>query len=95
MRRRARFQQRGDRAVINFSLQSKVPKEIHIILTGILGEHAPSYVTVKNLVAQFKRGDISTCGTLRSRRPKTVTTLEIIDELQELILEDSGFRLNH
>ena len=26
-----------------------------------LGEHAPSYTTVKNWVAQFKRGDFSTC----------------------------------
>jgi len=34
-----------------------VPKEIHAILTETLGEHAPSYATVKNWVAQFKRGD--------------------------------------
>jgi len=31
-----------------FSLQNKAPKEIHAILTEILGEHAPSYATVKN-----------------------------------------------
>jgi len=37
------------RAVINFFfLQGKSPKEIHAILTGALGEHAPSYATVKN-----------------------------------------------
>ena len=46
------------RAVIKFSLiQSKAPKEIHAILTETLGEHAPSYVAVKNWVVQFKRGD--------------------------------------
>jgi hypothetical protein len=28
--------------------------EIHAILTETLGEHAPSYATVKNWVAQFK-----------------------------------------
>jgi hypothetical protein len=33
--------------------------EIHAILTQTLGEHAPSYATVKNWVAQFKRGDFS------------------------------------
>ena len=40
------------RAIINvlFPLQSKVAKEIHSILTETLGEHAPSYTTVKNLV---------------------------------------------
>ena len=42
------------RAVIKFfSLQGKAPKEIHAILIEILGEHAPSYGTVKNWVAQF------------------------------------------
>jgi hypothetical protein len=34
--------------------------EIHAILTGTLEEHAPPYVTVKNWVLQFKRGDFST-----------------------------------
>ena len=37
------------RAVINFfSLQGKVTKEIHVIPTETLGEHAPSYATVRN-----------------------------------------------
>ena len=46
------------RAVINFFfLQGKDPKEIHAILRETLGEHAPSYATIKNWVAQFKRGD--------------------------------------
>jgi hypothetical protein len=37
-----------------------VSLEIHAILTETLEEHAPSYATVKNWVAQFKRGDFST-----------------------------------
>ena len=36
-----------------FPLQSKASKEIHAILKETLGEHAPSYATVKNWVAQF------------------------------------------
>jgi len=39
-------------------------------------------------VAQFKRGDFSTCDAPRPGRPKTVTTQEIIDQIHELILED-------
>jgi len=36
------------RAVIKvFYVQGKAPKEIHAILTETLGEHAPSYSTVK------------------------------------------------
>ena len=51
-------------------LQGKAPKEIHAILTETLGEHAPSYGTVKNWVAQFKCDDFSTCDAPRSGRPK-------------------------
>jgi len=65
-----------------------VLKEIHAILTETLGEHAPSYATVKNWMAQFKRRDFSTCDAPRPGRPKTVTTPEIIDQIHELILED-------
>ena len=52
------FNNMETRAVITFFLflQGKVPKEIHAILKETLGEHAPSYATVKNWVAQFKRG---------------------------------------
>ena len=85
------------RAVIKFLfffLQSKVPKEIHAIRLETLEEHAPSYATVKNLVAQFKRGDFSTCDAPRPGRPKTVTTLEIIHQIHELIWTTAGFRLN-
>ena len=69
-------------------MQGKAPKEIHAILTETLGQHAPSYTTVKNWVAQFKRGDFSTCDVPRPGRPKTTTTPEIIDQIHELILED-------
>jgi len=70
-----------------FFLQRKTLKEIHAILTETLGEHAPSYATVKNWVAQFKR-DFSTCDVPHPGQPKTVTTPEIIDQIHELILED-------
>jgi len=90
VRRRARFQQHGDTSSHQdfFFLQGKAPKEIHAILTETLGEHASSYATVKNWVVQFKRGDFSTCDAPRPGRPKTVTTLEITDQIHELILED-------
>jgi len=72
VRRRARFQQQGDASChqVFFFLQGKAPKEIHAILTETLGEHAPSNATVKNLVAQFKRGDFSICVAPRPGRPK-------------------------
>ena len=77
------------RAVIkDYYLQGKAPKEIHAILTETLGEHAPSYATFKNWVAQFKRGDFSTYDAPRPGRHEAVTTLEIIDQINGLILED-------
>jgi len=39
-------------------------------------------------VAQFKRGDFSTCYAPRAGRPKTVTIPEIIYQIHELISED-------
>jgi len=42
-------------------LQGQAPKEIHAMVVETLGEHAPSYVTVKNWVAKFKLGEFSTC----------------------------------
>jgi len=53
-----------------------------------IGELAPSYVTVKKWVAQFKHGDFSTCDAPHPGRPKTVTTPEIIDQIHELIFEE-------
>jgi len=83
------FNNMETRAVISFFfLQGKAPKKIHDTLIETLGEHAPSYATVKNWVAQFKHGDFSTCDASRPGRPRTVTTLEIIDQIHELILED-------
>ena len=62
------FNNTETRAVIKSPLQGKVPKEIHAIRTETLGEHAPSYATVKNWVAKFKRDDFSTCDAPRPPR---------------------------
>jgi len=52
------FNNVATRAVIKFFfLQGKAPKKIHSILIETLWEHASSYATVRNWVAQFKRGD--------------------------------------
>ena len=90
VRRRARFQQHRDSSChqVIFFLQGKAPKKIHAVLTETLGEHAPPYATIKNWVAQFKCGDLSTCAAPRPERPKTATNPKIIDQIQKLVLED-------
>jgi hypothetical protein len=86
VRRRAISTSSGHELSSSFCfLQCKAGKEFHAILKEILGEHAPSYVNVKNCVAQFKRGDFSICVEPRPGRTKTVTTSEIIDQIHELI----------
>ena len=71
VRRRARFRQHWDASCHEvFFLQGKAPMDIHVILKETLGEHAASYATVKNWVAQFKRGDFSTCLRLVLDDPK-------------------------
>jgi len=83
------FNNMETRAVFKvFFMQGKAPKEIHAILTETLGEHTPSYATIKNWVTQFKRGNFSTCDAPCPGRPKTVTIPEIIDQINELFLED-------
>ena len=39
-------------------------------------------------MAEFKRCDFSICDAPRPGRPKTVPTLEIIDQIHDLILQD-------
>ena len=53
-----------------------------------LGEHATYYATVKNWVAQFKRGDFSTCDAPCPGRHKSVTAPEIIDQIHEAVVDD-------
>ena len=80
---------RRDLSSIFYFLQGKAPNKIHTILIETLGKYTPSYATVKNWVPQFIYGDFSTCVAPRPGRPKTETTTEIINQIHELILEDS------
>ena len=43
-----------------FSCKVRRPRKFTPLIET-LGEHAPSYATVKNWVSQFKRDDFSTC----------------------------------
>ena len=67
-----------------FFLQGRAPKEIHAILIEKLGGHAPLYAPRHKLDGQVYMCDFSTCVAPRHGRTKTVTTLEIIDQIHEL-----------
>ena len=88
IRRRTRFQQHRDVSCHQVFFSARQGAEGNSRHSGeTLGEHAPSYATVKNWVAQFKRGDFSTRNAPRPRRYKTVTTSVIIYKIHELNLE--------
>ena len=57
-------------------------------MVNVLGESAPSYATVKNWVAEFKRGRTSIEDEPRSGRPKTATTTEIVAKVHDMVLND-------
>ena len=91
VRRRARFQKHGDASChqVFFFFPARQGVEGNSRHSDRkLGEHAPSYATVKSWVVQFKRGYFSSSNAPRPGRPKTLNTPEIIDQIHELILED-------
>ena len=87
MTRRISKTSKPELSLIIFFLQGYEPKEIHAILKETLGEHASSQASVKNWVAQFKRGDSSASDAPRPGRPRTVTDPEIVDQIHELIFQ--------
>ena len=91
VRRRVRFQQHGDANCHQGffpARQGAEGKSRHSDRT--LREHAPSYATVKNWVAQFKRGGSSTCDVPRPGRPKTLATPVIIDQIHDRQISDKS-----
>ena len=90
VRRGARFQQHREASCrqVLIACKARSRRKFTPFLQTV-GEYAPSYTTVKNWVAQFKRGDFSTCDAPRPGGPKTVTTSEIMDQNHEIILQDT------
>ena len=91
VRRRARFQQHGDarshQVLFLFPARQCAEGNSRHSDRNIRGT-CTIVCPAKNWVAQFKRGYFPTCDAPRPGRPKTVTTPENIDQIQELILED-------
>ncbi|XP_075151541.1 histone-lysine N-methyltransferase SETMAR-like [Haematobia irritans] len=61
-------------------------------MVNVLGESASSYATVKNWVAEFKRGRTSIEDEPRSGRPKIATTTEIVAKVH-MVLNDRRIKV--
>lgn len=54
---------------------------------------APPYSTIKYWYAKFRRGEMSTEDAERSGRPKEAVTVENIEKVHQLILNDRNVKL--
>ena len=79
----------GERAVIQY-LRKKglTPEDIHNDMVATLRKDAPSYATVKRLVAEFKCGRQSLEDDPRPGRPVTVATPELVNKVHDIIMTD-------
>ena len=88
-RQRARFQEHGNARCHQVFFSARYGAEG---ISGHSERNMRGTCTIvcnhQKLGGQFKRGDFSTCDVPRPGRHQTVTTPEIIDQIQKLILED-------
>ena len=82
------------RGIIEFLVkEGTAPKEIHERLVKVYGDASPSYATVKNWAAEFKRGRVSLEDDPRSGRTSTSTSDEKVEAVEKLVLEDRRIKV--
>lgn len=69
-------------------LSGKISEEIKFILVAVNGTHLPSCTTIYHSFAEFRRGQTSVSDKPRPGGPKTVTTQETMDKIDDLVFED-------
>jgi transposase len=58
-----------------------------------MGDSSPSFSTIKKWVSEFKRGRTSLEADPREGRPKSATTLEIIEQVHDMLLDDRQMKV--
>ena len=83
------------RAVIKyFVLKGLTPTQIKEEMDSPLGNSAPSFSMIKKWAADFnKRDRLFTFDDERSDRPKTATTVEIIEEIHNSVLSNRRIKM--
>jgi len=82
------------RAVVKFCVKERLtPNEIHSKFIKVYGDSSPSFSTIKKWAAEFKRGRTSLEDDSREGHPKSATTLEIIEQVHDTVLDDRRMKV--
>jgi transposase len=81
------------RAVIKFRVKGFTPNEIHSKFIIVYGDSSPSFLTIQKWAAEFKRGCTSLEDDPREGLPKSATTPEIIEQVQDMVLDDRRMKV--
>lgn len=63
-------------------------------MKNVLDDSALSYTTVKNCVAEFKRGRTNIQDNHRSECPRSVTTPEMVVKIYDMVLKDRRLKFS-
>ena len=82
------------RAVIKFFVKEGLtPNEIHSKFVKFYVDSSPSFSTIRKWAAEFKRGRISLEDNPYEGRAKNATTLEIIEQVHDMLLDDRRMKV--
>jgi transposase len=81
-------------SVIKFFVKEGLrPKEIYSKFINVYGGSSPSFSTIKKWAAEFKRGRTSLEDDPREGRPKSATTLKILEQVHDTVLDDRRMKV--
>jgi len=82
-------------AVIKFFVKEGLtPNEIHSKFIKVYGDSSPSFSTIKEWAAEFKRGRTSLEVDPCEGRPKSATPPEIIEQVHDMVLDDRRMKVH-
>jgi histone-lysine N-methyltransferase SETMAR len=78
-------------AVIKFFVKEGLtPNKIYSKFMKVYGDSSPSFSTIKKWAAEFKRGHTSLEDDPRKGRPKSATSPEIVEQVHDMVLDESA-----
>jgi len=81
-------------AVIKFFVKEGLtPKEIHLKFIKVYGYSSLSFSTTKKWIAKFKHGRTILEDDPHEGRPKSATTPEIIEQMDDMVLVDQRMKV--